>query len=62
MKVWALKQGVDSVQKFSHLIFLDADIILKENIVIKTLSFMKYRTFMLSLMAKLKCKQFGKFF
>ena len=58
-KVWALKQGVDSVQKkkFSHLIFLDADIILKENIVIKTLSFMKYRKLsMLSLMAKLKCK------
>ena len=41
-KVWALKQGVDAVpkKKFSHFVFIDSDIILKENIIIKALSFM----------------------
>jgi len=57
-KVWALKQGVDAVPKknFSHFVFIDSDIILKENIVIKALSFMNEKNLsMLSLMAKLKC-------
>ena len=57
-KVWALKQGVDTVpkKKFSHFVFIDSDIILKENIVIKALSFMNEKNLsMLSLMAKLKC-------
>ena len=57
-KVWALKQGVDAVPKknFSHFVFIDSDIILKENIVIKALSFMNEKKLsMLSLMAKLKC-------
>ena len=56
--VWALKQGVDAVPKknFSHFVFIDSDIILKENIVIKALSFMNEKNLsMLSLMAKLKC-------
>ena len=58
-KVWALKQGVNwAVQKqFSHFLFMDSDIILKENVVMKSLNFMKKRELsMLSLMAKLKCK------
>ena len=57
-KVWALKQGVDAVPKknFSHFVFIDSDIILKEKIVIKALSFMNEKNLsMLSLMAKLKC-------
>ena len=57
-KVWALKQGVDAVpkKKFSHFVFIDSDIILKENIIIKVLSFMNEKKLsMLSLMAKLKC-------
>ena len=57
-KVWALKQGVDAVPKknFSHFVFIDSDIILKENIIIKALSFMNEKNLsMLSLMAKLKC-------
>ena len=57
-KVWALKQGVDAVpkKKFSHFVFIDSDIILKENIIIKALSFMNEKKLsMLSLMAKLKC-------
>ena len=57
-KVWALKQGVDAVPKknFSHFVFIDSDIILKENIVTKALSFMNEKNLsMLSLMAKLKC-------
>ena len=57
-KVWALKQGVDAVpkKKFSHFVFIDSDIILKENIIIKVLSFMNAKKLsMLSLMAKLKC-------
>ena len=47
-KVWALKQGVNwAVQKqFSHFLFMDSDIILKENVVMKSLNFMKKkRTF-----------------
>ena len=57
-KVWALKQGVDWAikKKFSHFLFIDSDIILKKNIVLKTLNFMNERKLsMLSLMAKLKC-------
>ena len=58
-KYEALKQGVTwAVQKkFSHFLFIDSDIILKENVVMKSLNFMKKRDLsMLSLMAKLKCK------
>ena len=60
-KVWALKQGVDAVikKKFSHFVFIDADIILKENVIAKTLNFMSDRKLsMLSLMAKLRCVTF----
>ena len=60
-KVWALKQGVDLVikRKFSHFVFIDADIILKQKIITKTLNFMSERKLsMLSLMAKLRCITF----
>jgi len=58
-KVWALKQGVDwaNKKKFSHFLFIDSDIVLKKNIIKKTLDYMSEKKLsMLSLMAKLKCK------
>ena len=60
-KVWALKQGVDAAikKKFSHFVFIDADIILKDKVIGKTLNFMTERKLsMLSLMAKLRCVTF----
>ena len=63
-KVWALKQGVDLVikKKFSHLIFIDADIILKEKVIVRAINFMNDRKLsMLSLMAKLKCMTFWEY-
>ena len=60
-KVWALKQGVDAAikKKFSHFVFIDADIILKDRVIGKTLNFMTERRLsMLSLMAKLRCVTF----
>ena len=63
-KVWALKQGVDLVikKKFSHFIFIDADIILKEKVIVKAINFMNDKKLsMLSLMAKLKCMTFWEY-
>ena len=63
-KVWALKQGVDLVikKKFSHFIFIDADIILKEKVIVRAINFMNDKKLsMLSLMAKLKCITFWEY-
>ena len=63
-KVWALKQGVDwaAKQKFSHFLFIDSDIILKKDIVKRTLNYMNDKKLtMVSLMAKLKCQSLWEF-
>ena len=63
-KVWALKQGVDWAvkQKFSHFLFIDSDIILKKDIVKRTLNYMNDKKLtMVSLMAKLKCQSLWEF-
>ena len=63
-KVWALKQGVDWAvkQKFSHFLFIDSDIILKKDIVKRTLYHMNDKKLtMVSLMAKLKCQSLWEF-
>ena len=63
-KVWALKQGVDwaAKQKFSHFLFIDSDIILKKDIVKRTLYHMNDKKLtMVSLMAKLKCQSLWEF-
>lgn len=63
-KVWALKQGVDwaNKQKFLHFLFIDSDIVLKKNIVRKTLDYMSEKKLsMLSLMAKLRCQSIWEF-
>jgi hopene-associated glycosyltransferase HpnB len=63
-KVWALKQGVDwaAKQKFSHFLFIDSDIILKKDIVKRTLNHMNDKKLsMVSLMAKLKCQSLWEF-
>ena len=63
-KVWALKQGVDwaTKQKFSYFLFIDSDIVLKKNVVERTLDYMNdKKLIMISLMAKLKCQSLWEF-
>ncbi len=60
-KVWALYQAVDFLKnkKFSHFLFLDSDIKMKENTIANTLEFLdEKKLIMVSLMAKLKCDAF----
>lgn len=63
-KVWALKQGVDwaTKQEFSYFLFIDSDIVLKKDIVKRTLEYMNDKKLtMISLMAKLKCLSLWEF-
>jgi len=58
-KTWALKQGVDFAnhKKYDFYVFIDSDIVLTKNLLIKVSTFMNSSDFeMVSLMAKLNCK------
>ncbi len=60
-KTWALKQGVDfaNQNKYDFYVFIDSDIELKKNLLIKVNTFINSSNFlMVSLMAKLNCKTF----
>lgn len=60
-KTWALKQGVDfaNKKKFDYYIFIDSDIILKNNLLKNAIYFIeKNNLLMVSLMAKLNCRSF----
>ena len=58
-KTWALKQGVDFAnhKKYDFYVFIDSDIVLTKNLLIKVSTFINSKDFeMVSLMAKLNCK------
>ena len=58
-KTWALKQAVDfaNKKKYDYYVFMDSDIVLKKNLLLKVYAFINSRNLaMISLMAKLNCK------
>ena len=57
-KVWALKQGIDSIstRNFDYILFMDSDIGLENHILSNTINFLESNQLsMISLMARLNC-------
>jgi len=57
-KVWALKQGIDSIptRNFDYILFMDSDIGLENHILTNTINFLELNQLaMISLMARLNC-------